>query len=164
MSGRCELSGEDAGFAGRGGGKLRFALETDAPVRRSHGEDEGRRLVKAGLQAFGLSAEELAGLKKGGWTQDCAGGCDPRPHERAKRLDGQGTPFGACQPSQPLRAKCLSKTHPVVGRNPGKISSFHRLPPLSSFLFFLAGVQKFHVHSLISILPAFGAACLLQIG
>ena len=47
------------------GEKLRFGREIDAPVRRSHGEEEGRRLLKAGLQAFGLSVEDLAGLKKG---------------------------------------------------------------------------------------------------
>ena len=47
------------------GEKLRFAREIDAPVRRSHGEEEGRRLLKAGLQAFGLCMEDLAGLRKG---------------------------------------------------------------------------------------------------
>ena len=47
------------------GEKLRAGREIDAPVRRSHGEEEGRRLLKAGLEAFGLSAQELAGLKKG---------------------------------------------------------------------------------------------------
>ncbi len=37
----------------------------DAPVRRSHGEEEGRRLIGAGLRALGLSQADLSGLKKG---------------------------------------------------------------------------------------------------
>ncbi len=47
------------------GEKLRLGREIDGPVRRSHGEEEGRRLLQAGLKAFGLSTEDLAGLKKG---------------------------------------------------------------------------------------------------
>ena len=45
--------------------KLGKGRETDAPVRRSHGEDEARRLLLRGLEWPGLEAESLAGLRKG---------------------------------------------------------------------------------------------------
>ena len=47
------------------GEKLQRGHEVDAPVRRSHGEDEACRLLEAGLKSFGMSREELSGLKKG---------------------------------------------------------------------------------------------------
>jgi hypothetical protein len=46
------------------GERLTRRRETDAPIRRSHGEDEAARLLTRGLSALGLSAEELAGLPK----------------------------------------------------------------------------------------------------
>ncbi len=55
MLGMLEATGE----------KLRRGHEIDAPVRRSHGEDEACRLLEVGLKAFGMSREELPALKKG---------------------------------------------------------------------------------------------------
>ena len=47
------------------GEKLRVRRAVDAPVRRSHGEDEARRLLRRGLAWLGLAAETLAGPEKG---------------------------------------------------------------------------------------------------
>ncbi|RYD82184.1 MAG: hypothetical protein EOP84_09810 [Verrucomicrobiaceae bacterium] len=43
-------------------GKVKRRSPRDARVRREHGEEEARRLVKAGLKYFGLPASELSAL------------------------------------------------------------------------------------------------------
>ena len=52
----------------RPGGMLSGRREVDAPVRRSHDEEDARRIFQQGLAFcgfFGIRKEELALLKKG---------------------------------------------------------------------------------------------------
>ena len=46
------------------GEKLSRKKEVDGVIRRSHGEEEARRLFERGISYFGLSRSELVGLKR----------------------------------------------------------------------------------------------------
>src|SRR5882724_133583 len=52
------------GLIEKAGEKLSKAKEVDASIKRSHGEEEARRLLRRGMEHFGLEETELRAIKR----------------------------------------------------------------------------------------------------